>query len=139
MSGLPPASTVVSIYCRWYLPVLSLHCWSFQPISFQLSPRNLSHPRFLGISRDCPCPLTSTAAYFNSFSWPSEHPFCLSPYLTYPSFSPHSPFSHSPSSEGSLGVQLCMGLLRGVAVSSHRWAVRCRSAEPPKRPLSLLQ
>ena len=83
-SSIPPLN-ILSNYRRSSLQVPAPYCWA-------LSPGSLSHPSSLGISRDSPCFLTPTSAYFHSFSWPSGLLSCLLPYLILSPFflpSPH--------------------------------------------------
>ena len=85
MGGWPPSSTRGPYQLEMVFPVPSPHSGAFQLISSPLSPGRHSYPRSLRLSRGSSCLLTPTAAYFNSFSWPSGYPYCLSlPYLTLP-------------------------------------------------------
>ena len=112
MGGPLPQLGAMSIYWRWSLPVPYPYYWAFWLMSSPLIPGSFLHPdleNFLEV----PLPPSPTAAYFNSFSWPSMYPSCLFPYLIlpllFPSPSPVLPSFLSPSASQEYFVPLLSG------------------------------
>lgn len=83
---------------KWFLQVLSPHCWILKLMSYPLGPGSLWNPWHLGLSSgSLPYPYlvpSLIVTYLCSFSWLSRLLFYLFLYLALLPFSPPSPHSH---------------------------------------------